>query len=69
MLGKVFVNIKTVLQNKCTQCLYWLNFFFWAYMQLASGFMQPAAAGRRRNKSICPLSFWRENVNSALEWG
>ena len=27
------------------------------YMQLASGFMQPAAAGRRRNKRICPLSF------------
>ena len=27
-----FVNIKTVLQNYCTQCLYWLNFFFWVYL-------------------------------------
>ena len=27
MLSKVFVNIKTVKQNYCTQCLYWLNFF------------------------------------------
>ena len=26
MLSKGFVNIKTVLQNHCTQCLYWLNF-------------------------------------------
>ena len=33
MLSKVFVNIKTVLQNNCTQCLYWLNFFFWVYME------------------------------------
>ena len=31
MLSKVFVNIKTVLQSYCTQCLYWLNFFFWVY--------------------------------------
>ena len=31
ILSKVFVNIKTVLQNYCTQCLYWLNFFFWVY--------------------------------------
>ena len=33
MLSKVFVNIKTVLQNHCTQCLYWLNFFFWAHFR------------------------------------
>ena len=34
MLSKVFVNIKTVLQSHCTQCLYWLNFFFWAYVKI-----------------------------------
>ena len=32
IFSKVFVNIKTVLQNYCTQCLYWLNFFFWVYV-------------------------------------
>ena len=26
MLSKVFVNIKTVLQNHCAHCLYWLTF-------------------------------------------
>ena len=31
MMSEVFVNIKTVLQNHCTECLYWLNFFFWVY--------------------------------------
>ena len=31
ILSKVFVNIKTVLQNYCTQCLFWLNFLFWVY--------------------------------------
>ena len=31
ILSKVSVNIKTVLQNYCTQCLYWLNFFSWVY--------------------------------------
>ena len=28
IFSKIFANIKTVLQNYCTQCLYWLNFFF-----------------------------------------
>ena len=32
ILSKIFVNIKTVLKNYCTQCLYWLNFFFWVYI-------------------------------------
>ena len=35
ILGKVFVNINTVLQNHCTQCLYWLNFFFWVYIAVS----------------------------------
>ena len=39
------------------------------YMQLASGFMQLAAAGRKGATKYILLSFWRENVNSALEWG
>ena len=34
ILSKVFVNIKTVLQIYCTQCLYWLNFFFWVYNKI-----------------------------------
>ena len=34
ILSKVFVNIKAVLQNYCTQCLYWLNFFFWVYLKI-----------------------------------
>ena len=32
IFSKVFVNITTILQNYCTQCLYWLNFFFWVYI-------------------------------------
>ena len=32
IFSKVFVIVKTVLQNYCTQCLYWLNFFFWVYI-------------------------------------
>ena len=28
ILSKVFVNIKTVLQNYCTQCLYFLSIFY-----------------------------------------
>ena len=39
------------------------------YMQLASGFMQPAAAGRRRNKVHLHCLFEGKNVHSALEWG
>ena len=35
-MSKVFVNIKTVLQDYCTQCLYWLNFFFWVYNLLVN---------------------------------
>ena len=31
IVSKFFVNINTVLRNYCTQCLYWLNFFFWVY--------------------------------------
>ena len=31
VFSKIFVNIKTVVQKYCTQCLYWLNFFFWVY--------------------------------------
>ena len=38
-------------------------------MQLASGFMQPAAAGRRRNKVHLHCLFEGKNVHSALEWG
>ena len=37
MMSKVFVNIKTVLQNHCTEGLYWLNFFFWVYYVHVSG--------------------------------
>ena len=33
IFSKVFVNIKTVFQNYCTQCLYWLNFFFLVYVK------------------------------------
>ena len=32
------------------------------YMQLASGFMQLAAAGRIGAKSTCSLSFWRKKM-------
>ena len=35
------------------------------YMQRSSGFMQL----KKAQKSTFSLSFWRENVNSALEWG
>ena len=34
MLSKVFVNIKVVLQNHFTQCLYWLNFFSEHYVDV-----------------------------------
>ena len=37
IFSKVFVNIKTVLPNYCTQCLYWLNFFFWEYFHTYVG--------------------------------
>ena len=37
-------------------------------MQLASGSLQLAAAGRRRNMYIFAV-FLKENVNIALEWG
>ena len=39
------------------------------YMQLASGFMQLASLDVYAQQSTFSLSFWRENVNSALEWG
>ena len=38
------------------------------YMQLVSGFMQLAAAARRRN-TVHFTVLLKENVNSALEWG
>ena len=34
ILSKGFVNIKTILQNYCAQCLYWLKFFFWVYVYI-----------------------------------
>ena len=39
------------------------------YMQLASGLMQLAAAVRIGATKYISLSFRRENVNGALEWG
>ena len=39
------------------------------YMQLASGLMQLAAAGRIGATMYIFTVFWRENVNSAFEWG
>ena len=39
------------------------------YMQLASGFMQLAAAGRIGATKNISLSFLGEQFNSALEWG
>ena len=38
-------------------------------MQLASGFLQLAAAGRRRNIVHFHCIFEEKNVNSALQWG
>ena len=38
-------------------------------MQLASGFMQLAAVGRRRNIVHFHCLFEGKTVNSALEWG
>ena len=39
------------------------------YMQLASGFMQLAAAGRLGATKYIFTVFLREKFNSALEWG
>ena len=39
------------------------------YMQLASGFMQLAAAGRLGATKYIFNVFLREKFNSALEWG
>ena len=46
--------------------------FHWlasVYMQLASGFMQLAAAGRIGATKYIFTVFLKGNVNSALEWG
>ena len=44
IFSKVFVNIKTVLQNYYTQCLYWLNFFFGVYKKINSTVKAPNIA-------------------------
>ena len=46
--------------------LHWLTSEF---MQLASGFMQLAVTGRIGTTKYIFAPIWRENDNSALEWG
>ena len=66
MLSKVFVNIKTALRNHCTQCLYWLNFFFWAYYFRVCSYQVPISITMTSTFHILCWQNIKEETSAAI---